>query len=64
MAGYTREFLVDAYLWRFLKVLSIEKLIKLEQDAYHDYDKYGKEKFRQYASLDSEYIKKYKESLK
>jgi len=64
MAGYTREFLIDAYLWRFLKAISIERLLVLEEIANKTYDKYGKDGFRERASLDADYIKKYKEYLK
>lgn len=64
MAGYTREFLIDAYLWRFLKIISIERLLLLEEIANKTYDKYGKDKFREYSSLDADYIKNYKEYLK
>ena len=34
MAGYTREFPIDAYLWRFLKAISIERLLELEKIAH------------------------------
>jgi hypothetical protein len=66
MAGYTREFLIDAYLSRFTKVTSIgiEQLLDLERIANKTYDTYGKDKFRDYASLDAEYIRNYKASLK
>jgi len=63
MAGYTREFLIDAYLWRFLKAISIERLLELEKIANRTYDLYGKDGFRERASLDADYIKKYKEYL-
>ena len=65
MAGYTREFLIDAYVWRFTKIpsISIEQLLNLEQIANKTYDTYGKDKFRDYASLDAEYIRNYKASL-
>ena len=66
MAGYTREFLIDAYLHRFTKVpsISIEQLLDLEQIANKTYDTYGKDKFRDYSSLDAEYLRNYKASLK
>lgn len=66
MAGYTREFLIDAYLWRFTKIpsIGIEQLLDLERIANKTYDTYGKDKFRDYASLDAEYIRNYKASLK
>jgi hypothetical protein len=66
MAGYTREFLIDAYLSRFTKIpsINIEQLLDLERIANKTYDTYGKDKFRDYASLDAEYIRNYKASLK
>lgn len=66
MAGYTREFLIDAYLWRFTKIpsITIEKLLGLEQIANKTYDTYGKDKFREYSSLDAEYLRNYKASIK
>jgi hypothetical protein len=66
MAGYTREFLIDAYLWRFTKIpsIGIEQLLELEQIANKTYDTYGKDKFRDYSSLDAEYLRNYKASLK
>ena len=66
MAGYTREFLIDAYLWRFTKIpsIGIEQLLDLERIANKTYDTYRKDKFRDYASLDAEYIRNYKASLK
>ena len=66
MASYTREFLIDAYLWRFAKIpsISIEQLLNLEQIGNKTYDTYGKDKFRDYASLDAEYLRNYKASLK
>jgi hypothetical protein len=66
MAGYTREFLIDAYLSRFTKIpsIGIEQLLQLEQIAHKTYDTYGKDKFRDYSSLDAEYLRNYKASLK
>ena len=58
--AYTKEFLIDAYLSRFMKVASIEQLEKLESDAIKLYDRVGKDKFRSYASLDAEAIKEYR----
>lgn len=66
MAGYTREFLIDAYLWRFTKVpsIDIDALLNLERIANKTYDTYGKDKFRDYASLNAEYLRNYKASIK
>jgi hypothetical protein len=63
MAGYTRDFLLDAYTSRYepLGLTAVESLYKL---AAKTYDKHGKDKFRAYASLDAEAIRKYKAKLK
>lgn len=65
MAGYTKEFLVDAFMSRFVtcSLISIEKLVELEDMANRFYDEVGRDKFRIYCSLDAETIKKYKISL-
>ena len=57
--AYTKEFLIDAYIYRFysLKPEVIETLKNLAKDAY---DKYGKDEFRKLASLDADAIKQYK----
>ena len=61
-ATYTKEFLIDAYLSRFLacKAIAIEKLELLEANAIDLYDRVGRDKFRVYASLDAEAIRDYK----
>jgi len=63
MAGYTRDFLLNAYTSRYepLGLEAVESLYKL---AAKTYDQYGKDKFRAYASLDAEAIRKYKVKLK
>ena len=58
MAGYSKEFLVDAYLSRYLKVAG--NLPALRSMAEQQYDRDGKDKFRVSASLDAEAIKKFK----
>lgn len=59
-AIYTKEFLIDAYLSRFLKVATIEALEQLESDAVRLYDRVGKDQFRKYASLDAQAIQEYR----
>ena len=63
MAGYTKEFLIAAYMSRFVKcsLITIEQLEQLEQQADKFYDKVGRDKFRTYASLDADAIKLYKQ---
>lgn len=65
MAGYTKEFLIDAFMSRYTActLLTIEQLENLENLATSFYDKVGKEKFRTYTSLDALAIKQYRESL-
>lgn len=62
MAVYTKEFLVDAYISRFLHVpgVTIEALESLEANAIKLYDRVGRDEFRKYASLDAEAVRVYK----
>lgn len=62
MAGYTKEFLVDVFMSRYVNCdnISIEKLEKLEQMALDLYDRVGRDQFRVYACLDAEAIREYK----
>lgn len=63
MAAYSRDFLIDAFMSRYLKALSIEQLINLEQMACDLYDRVGRDDFRTYCSLDAEALRVYKNSL-
>lgn len=63
MSGYSREFLIDAFMSRYLGALGIEQLVNLEQMACDLYDRVGRDQFRAYASLDAEAIRVYKNSL-
>jgi hypothetical protein len=65
MAGYSREFLIDAFLSRYTQctLISIEKLVRLEQMAGDLYDRVGRDAFRVYASLDAEAIRVYKNTV-
>lgn len=65
MAGYSREFLIQAFVSRFLVCtrLTIEQLEHLEQMAEELYTRVGRDSFRVYASLDAEAIRAYKNSL-
>ena len=62
-AAYTKDFLISAYLSRFMECCTIEQLENLEKIATDFFDKVGKDKFRTYASLDAEAIRKYKSSI-
>lgn len=64
MAGYTKEFLVDAFLWRYTDTLLL-KDTKEELDAYvkmiKDYaESVSTDTFRRYACLDADEIKKFR----
>ena len=60
--AYTKEFLIAAYMSRFVKdvTASIEELCNLETQADTFYDSVGRDRFRTYASLDAEAIRTYK----
>lgn len=61
--SYTREFLIDAFLWRYTDILlaksseELDKFVKMITDFY---DSVGKDKFRSYGSLDSSELSKFK----
>ena len=59
MAGYTKEFLVEAFMSRYTS-LAPERFVSLRKMADEHYDQVGKDKFRLSASLDAEAIKLYK----
>jgi hypothetical protein len=65
MAGYSRDFLISAFLSRYIHCtkLTIEQLVRLEQMANDLYDRVGRDSFRSYASLDADAIRVYKNSL-
>jgi hypothetical protein len=65
MSGYSRDFLIDAFMSRYVKCskLTIEQLVNLEQMASDLYHRVGRDSFRSYASLDAEAIRVYKNSL-
>ena len=65
MSGYTKDFLVDAFMSRFLtcSLITIEQLVELECMANRFYDEVGRDKFRIYCSLDADAIKLYKQSI-
>lgn len=59
MAGYSKEFLVDAYLSRYTKVVGCN-IPALRTLAENHYNQVGKDQFRVSASLDAEAIRKFK----
>ena len=64
MAGYSRDFLIDAFMSRYIhcQLITVDKLVRLEQMAGDLYDRVGRDAFRTYASLDAEAIRVYKNS--
>ncbi len=64
--AYTREFLVEAFAYRFRPTMKTEaEYQEFKQKMGFDcFDKVGKDKFRILASLDAGAIKKYKEAIK
>lgn len=57
--AYTREFLIEAYTYRFAP-LGEEAVAFLKDLAEKHYDKVGKDEFRKAASLDADAIKLFK----
>jgi len=58
--GYTKEFLICAYLWRFTRWgIPIGSLQRVRELAEAFYDAEGKDKFRTYASLDAATLKEF-----
>lgn len=59
MAGYSKEFLVDAFVSRYealgAVVAGTQRVL-----AEQLYNEVGKDKFRVYASLDADALKKFK----
>ena len=62
MAGYTKEFLVSAFVSRY-ESLGLEAIESMYEMANKFYDEVGKDKFRVYASLDADAIRKYKQIM-
>ncbi len=63
-AGYSREFLVKAFVSRYEDHMVPSKFRQFTQKFGYDfYDKVGKEEFRKWTSLDAEAIRNYKASL-
>lgn len=59
MAGYTREFLISAFVSRY-EILGPQIAAKQRKLAESTYDRFGKDQFRKLASLDAEAIRIYK----
>ena len=62
MAGYTKEFLVEAFAHRFLQFSKEVYESQLALAESH-YDKVGKDTFRVHASLDAEAIREFRKYM-
>lgn len=60
MAAYSKEFLIDAFMSRYIPHLDVDALLDLEKSAENLYDRVGRDSFRTYACLDAEAIRDYK----
>lgn len=60
--GYSKEFLIEAFVSRYV-LLGVTIENRQRELATALYDKVGKDKFRDYASLDAKAIKEYKNYL-
>jgi len=62
MAAYTKDFLIDAFLSRYIQcqLITVEQLERLETMAHDLYDRVGRDSFRSYCSLDAEALRVYK----
>lgn len=66
-AAYSKNFLVDAFLWRYADVLAkdtAEQVVSYTSMINDFFDRVGKDKFRVWCSLDADEIKRYKSALK
>ena len=65
MAGYTKAFLVDAFLHRYMacKAITLEEFDRLEVMANKLFDEAGRDKFRVYANLDADELRQYKKEI-
>ena len=59
MAAYSKEFLISAFISRYVTLpeAQFESLVEM---AYNFYDKVSRDTFRTYCSLDAQAIKDYK----
>ncbi len=59
---YDKEFLIDAFIWRYSEVLlkdTCEELDKYVNMVSSFYDEVGKDKFRVWCSLDAAAVKNF-----
>lgn len=60
--AYSKDFLVSAFMFRYCEANVDTR--RMELDAYKLYDEVGKDKFREYASLDAAEVQRYKDFCK
>lgn len=65
MAGYSKQFLIDVALDRFIhcSLITVEEVERLEKMYNEYYDLVGRDKFRVYASVDADAIRAYNSKL-
>lgn len=66
MAGYTKEFLVSAFVSRYAHTFKTSEELEKFREVYGNqhFDKVGRDQFRKDCTLDAAAVKLYKESLK
>jgi hypothetical protein len=62
MAAYSRDFLISAFLSRYVTLPEAQFECLCEM-AYQFYDQAGRDKFRVYCSLDAEALQRYRKQL-
>lgn len=62
MAGYNKDFLISAFLSRYVS-LPEAQFASLCEMAHTFYEQAGRDRFRTYCSLDAAAIRAYKETL-
>jgi hypothetical protein len=63
MAGYSKEFLIDAFVFRYLSILDEDGKRDMTNMASNFFDEVGKDDFRKYCSLDADAIKAFKAAV-
>lgn len=61
MAAYTKEFLISAFVSRYV-TLPEDKFESLVEMAYNFYERVGRDTFRVYCCLDAEALRVYRSS--
>lgn len=56
--AYSKDFLIAAFMFRYCEA-NVDTL-RMQNDAEALYDRVGKDKFREYASLDAAEVARYK----